>query len=544
MKKALSLILAAIMVLSLVACGGKNDTANTGKTNDTNKTETQKPESGKAQQSTDSGKKDEAVAEGAKLKERVVIGHGSLISRYDPQSNNTSVNQHIYELTHNTLIGKNFETGGFDPELAESWEVDGLTYTFKLRQGVTFFEGQKFTAKDVKFTYERAAGTSYQKPKVQDIESMEIVDDYTLKITLSTPNYDFLDLLSSPNMSILCSETCKAFDLETQAEDNGTSNGTGTFHGTEFVPGEYILLTRNENYWGELPPTKEIKYVKYSEASARVIALQTGEIDFCLDIPAIEVPHVESAENCDMLVLPSAKLVYLALNVNGTNPALQDQRVRQALNYATDTASLIAVLTEGYASEAHGTIPPTDPWYYDGVQAYEYNPEKAKELLTEAGYGNGLDVSLSYNKSIYPGLFELLQGLWAQCGINLTLNTDDATVLSDQTAAGTYDITVAQMSHSGTAANTFRSLWYTGSGSNRTLTADPELDAIIDSISACTDEASAREKVAEFSQWVTDHGGIIPLYIDALLYGANKNATGYVFQASGRHDWKYVAVAE
>lgn len=526
LKKVLALILAIVMIVSLVACGG-----NKNADNDTGNNE---PSQGETNNGADTE---------VKYKERVVIANASLLAKLDPQSNNTSVNQHIYELTHNTLVGCDYSTGELVPELATSWELDGLTYTFHLRDDVTFYEGQKFTAEDVKFTYERAATTSSQKPKVKDIESIEVVDDYTLKITLANPNAEFLDLMCSPNMSILCSQTVGEFNSDAATTDESAKNGTGAYYLTEWVPGDYALVTRNDNYWGELPVTKEIKYVKYGEASARVIALQTGEVDICLDVPAIEVPHIEEADNCELLKIPSTKLVYIGLNVNGVNKALTDPKVRLALNYATNTEDIILAQTEGNANPAHGCIPQTQWGYSDTVKTPSYDIEKAKSLLADAGYANGLDITLYYDGSVYPGLYEILQAQWAAIGVNLILGTDDKTILDDHTSTGTHEATVAQASFS-VLDGGLRNLWYSGSGSNRTMMADPVLDAMLDDAVKEMDAAKRLPMYEAISQYLTDTGAQIPLYVDTLLYGVNSNADGYVFYACGRHDFKNVAVIE
>lgn len=517
-RKAMSLCLALIMALALVACGN-NSVNNNGSTNQNNGN------------TSDGGE----IA----YKDRVVIANSATLLKLDPQSNNTGVNGQIYEMTHNTLVTADYSTNELQGELAYEWEQpDDVTYIFHLEEGVTFQNGEPFTAADVIYTFERAAGTSYQFSKVQDIASMEAEDDYTLKITLSKPNAEFLDNLTSPNMSILCEAA-----IEEDGDDWGAAVGTGAYTLTEWVPDDYTLLTRNDNYWGDLPPTKEIMYRKMSEASARVIALQTGEVDVCLDVPAVEASHVADDANCRLIQMPSTKLVYIALNTSGFNDALTDKNVRLALNYATNVDDIIIGTKEGFAEYANGVIPQGVWGYSDSVSAYSYDLEKAKELLAEAGYADGLDISFSYEEAIYPGLYEMLQAQWALAGVNLILNTNDSATVEEQLVDGSYDITVAQWSFSGIDYS-LRSLWYSNSGSNRTLTADSTLDAMLDAAVGEMDRTKREAAYAEISQYMTDTAAMIPMYVDTLLYGEGAGVSGVVYNGNARHIFTYITAEQ
>ncbi len=519
-KKAISLSLALLILLSSVACGNPSSKGTSAES-------TSNTPAAPAESTAPSTKE-------VTYKDRVVIANSATLAKLDPHSNNTEVNGQLYELTHNTLVTCDYNKNEIIGELAYEWEQpDNLTYIFKLREGITFHNGDPFTAEDVIYSLNRAAGSSYQMPKLKDIASMEAVDDYTLKITLSQANADFLINLCTPNLSIVCQSAIEADDKK------GVSVGTGAYVMTEWVPDDYTLVTRNDNFWGELPITKEIVYRKYAEESARVIALQTGEVDICMDVPYIEASHVSDSKGCSLLQIPSTMLIYVALNASGFNSDLANAKVRQALNYATDTDSLILAMTEGYAQPAHGIIP-TNVWGYSSdVSAYSYDVEKAKALLTEAGYPNGLDVSFTYNKSIYPGLYELLQAQWAQAGINLTLNTDDGTVRSQQLKEKNYDMTVANWSFAATGTD-LSGMWSSTSGSNRTLTKDPKLDAMLDKALMELDETKREAMYAELSQYVTDNAAVIPMYIKTLMYGVGDTVDGYTFYGNSRHEFTYV----
>ena len=527
LKRALSLTLALLMVLALVACGG--DKPSSTSSSPSNSSTSSAPSASSTSTPTD-----------VKYKERIVIVNSMVMTEEDPPKTNTAMNSHIYYMRHNTLIGRNKVTSEFYPELAYEWNIsdDGLVYTFKLRNDVKFHNGADFTAEDVIYSLEHAAQSSYQAAKLADIEKVDAVDEYTLKITLSAINSEFLSHLAAGYLSIICKE---AVDAD---PDHGYKIGTGPYIQTEWVPDDHVTLTRNENYWGEMPKTKVIEYRKVSEAAARVIGLQTGEYDICLAVSASDVPHVEADEDCTMVTLPGINLHYLGINtISETNPALQDVRVRQALNYATNHEDLVIAMTEGYGDVPHGVIPQGAYGYSDKVNAPTYDIEKAKALLAEAGYPNGITLSLTTNAANWPGVFELLQAMWAPAGINLTLDTDDATIRLEHLRAKTYDLLSTNMTF--TETNTvLYNIWGSTSGSNRSLIKDPYIDDMLTKALRQTDEAKVLEIYAELSQYLVNTNGIIPLYIAPVLYGVNKNLEGGELGYAASVDLSYAYVVE
>lgn len=508
-KKVLSLLLALVMALSLVACGEKEP---------------------------DDKQPDAEV----KYKECFVIGNGSTLSETDPMNNNSTQNRQIYEMTHNTLVNYNLNTGEISAGLAKDWDVsdDGLVYTFYLEEGVTFHNGEPCTAEDVVFSFNRARESATLKASLKAIESVEAVDEHTVKMTLSVNNVEFLIALTN-NSVVVLSEAALAADPE-----KGGMIGTGPFMMTEWIPKDYVLLTRYEDYFGELPKSKQIKFRSIPEGSARVIALQNGEIDLCLELPAAEAAHVSDTAGCKLLQMPSTKMVYAAMNISGYNQDVLDVRVRQALNYATNPADIITVMTEGYGQPCNGVIAPALWGYSDSVKAYTYDVEKAKQLLAEAGYNesNPLEISFSYSAKSFPGMFEVLQAQWAKAGVNLTLSADTSAVYKPQLTDLTYDI--YQTNCLCTSIGDINVFWHSTSASNRTRTADPELDKMLEEALTITDKEERLAKYAVISQHLTDNASMIPLYIETLLIGMGDSVDGLELYGNGRHVFSYAYAVE
>ena len=507
MKKAISLLLALIMVLSLVACGEKpNDTPD-----------------------------NEPV-----IKDRLVIANGNMLSILDTHNNNDLWCGHTYSLVHSALVNMDFQTNTLEPELAKSWSLDGLTYTFELRDDVTFHNGEKFTADDVIYTFNRGMGFSFKQTKLKYIESMEKVNDYTLKITLNSPAAEFLQSLD--NMWIL---NQKAIEADEQA---GPMVGTGpyVFSMANFKPDESVVVTRNENYWGELPKSKEIEYRKITEASARVIALQTGEVDICLEVPAIEAPNIADYAGVELVQQPSSKLLYMAMNMGEKGPEFfKDERVRKALNYATNTEDIIIAMTEGYASPAQGCIAPSMFGFDPNVATYEYDLEKAKSLLKEAGYdeNNKLRIEFIYKAGVMAGFYEILQAQWALANVDLVLVSDDSTKTVEILNGKAYHLYQTQWNWS-TTANSLDSLWNSSAGNNRTLTNNAELDAMLADLCSEMDEAKRAEKIGAMGDWLSNYGAMIPLYIDTLLTGVGSTVEGLVLNSNQSHVFTYAYAYE
>jgi len=514
MKKVISLLLALIMVLSLVACGGK----------------------------TDDGGKDPSGD--PVIQDRLVIANGNMLSILDPQNNNDLWCGHTYSMTHDKLVEFDYQNNKLVPELATEWsfDADSLTYTFKLRDDVTFHNGEKFTAQDVIYTYERGMGFSFQQTRLKYIDKMEADGDYTLKITLNSPAAEFLEGLASPNLGILNKKA-----IEADAEKGGmVGTGPFVFKFENFKPDESVVLTRNDSYWGEAPKSKEIEYRKIAEAGARVIGLQTGEIDICLEVPAVEAPNIADYEGVELIQQPSSKLLYMAMNMGEKGPDFfKDERVRKALNYATNTEDIIIAMTEGYASPAQGCIAPTMFGHDPNVATYEYDLEKAKALLKEAGYdeNNKLQIGLIYKAGVMAGFYEILQAQWALANVDLVLKSEDSTTTVELLAGKAYHIYQTQWNWSTTCAG-LDNLWNSTAGNNRSLTNDPELDKMLADVCSEMDNDKRAEKIGKIGDYLSAYGAMIPLYIDTLLTGVGSNVDGLVLNFNQVHEFAYAYVTE
>ncbi|NNU78860.1 ABC transporter substrate-binding protein [Halovulum dunhuangense] len=280
--------------------------------------------------------------------------------------------------------------GSIHPGLAESWEIadDGLSYTFTLRPGVLFHDGATFTADDVAFTFERILAdesTNAQKALYSAIDSVNVIDDRTVEITLERPNGALLFNLAWGDAVII--DPSDVETLQTKPV------GTGPFMFSDWVQGDRVELVRNPDYWGEPAPLERATFKFISDPTAAFAAMMAGDIDAFPVYPAPEnLAQFESDPRFRVLVGSTEGETILSMN-NGVEP-FNDIRVRQAVAHAIDRQAVIDGAMFGYGTPIGTHFAPHHPAYVDLTGLSAHDPERAKELLAEAGYPDGFTTTL------------------------------------------------------------------------------------------------------------------------------------------------------
>jgi peptide/nickel transport system substrate-binding protein len=271
--------------------------------------------------------------------------------------------------------------GSIVPALAESWEIsgDGLTYIFNLHDGVTFHDGTAMTADDVVFSLDRARAedsTNAQKPLFAGIETVEAVNDTTVRVTLTDPDGAFLFKMAWGDAVIVAPES---------AETNATNPvGTGPFRFREWVEGDRVELVRNQDYWGEPVALEEATFRFISDPNAAFAAMMSGDVDAYPNFPAPEtLAQFEADPRFQVVVGSTEGETILAMN-NAGEP-LNDVRVREAIAHAINRQDIIDGAMFGYGTPIGTHFAPHNPDYVDLTGLSAYDPERARELLAEAG---------------------------------------------------------------------------------------------------------------------------------------------------------------
>ena len=358
----------------------------------------------------------------------------------DPVTNDGNVNIWIFMNIYDQLVRVTADGADLEPALAESWEIseDGITYTFHLRQGVTFSDGTPLNASDVVWSFTRAANdpnqtwtftlTALQRDANGQVQGITAPDDNTVVITLAQPWAPFLADVAMFNLSVVS----EAF--ASGKEDRLTSEcmGTGPFQLAEWKKGEYISLTKNPTYWEEgLPYLDEVRANVVPDDNARILQLQGGEIDAMYNVPSSRVPELKQDANLKVVEFPSTYILFVTLN--NRNPPFDDVNARLALNHATDRKTLIDVVLFGAGTEATTFMPRGALYWNDQLPGFPYDVEKAKQLLSRSKTPDGFTTKFMFQGGDAEAaqLGAVLKDLWSQIGVNLELEPVEQGVYSD-----------------------------------------------------------------------------------------------------------------
>jgi peptide/nickel transport system substrate-binding protein len=344
------------------------------------------------------------------------------------------VNLQIYD----TLIAQKPGTTELVPSLAESWESDsaGTAWTFHLRQGVKFHDGTPFNADAVCANFERwfnfegsfqnASATYYWQygfgggfakpeegslgPKDSLYKSCDVVDDSTVTINLNRPSATILQALTLGPLSIQSPTAMEKYGAnEGEVDADGIFHPTGTY-GTEhptgtgpfkfesWTPEDRLVLVRNDDYWGEKAKLDKLIFRPIADNAARLQALQTGEINGYDLVEPQDIPTIEQDESLQILDRPAFNVGYVGFNIS--TPPLDDIEVRKAIAYGLDRQSVVDNFYGGRGKVATQFIPPGLEGYADDVTQYEYDPEKAKQILTDAGYELPVEIEFWYPSDV------------------------------------------------------------------------------------------------------------------------------------------------
>lgn len=433
------------------------------------------------------------------------------------------VMQQIYEgLVKSSATGDSIE-----PCLASDWEIseDGLTYTFNLVPGVTFSDGTPVTGEDWEWSLIRARDTETSAYAfiAEAIDTVEATDEQVV-ITLKYPWAPFLADLCNFNMVV----GCKAYYDEVGPEGyNQKPIGTGPYMVKEWIKDEVIALQANPTYRVEgMPKTEFVNFNVVSDDNTRLMQLQAGQADILNDLPLSMAPVAEADPNLEFYMFDSTQQRYVIINT--TLAPFDNVEVRRAFEYAINKQELADVIAGEYGKPVASIVSETQgKWWNDEMVPFDYDPAKAKEMLAEAGYPDGVDFTLSIRSGseVYEQMAILIQASAKDAGFNIEIEKLESAALSEKYQSLSHQMTILQwlddiVDPSGVTGWSVDydqcDGWYTGLN-------DVELDELNTAASKELDEAKRIEMYHEIQQRVRDNANIIPAFSNGFAYATTAN---------------------
>lgn len=516
MKKRLLRILAAVLamtsILALAACGGNGDEG--------------------SGDGTSTGYKD-----------TLIWAQGADVTSLDPHQGKETPAVEVTCQIFDTLVIVDPETNEIKPQIAESWEqVDELTYVFKIRQGIKFHDGSDLTAEDVKFSLDRAINSAAVSYIVNFIDTVTVDDEYTVTVKTKAPYAPTLRNLAIPFAAIVPKAVVEA----DEAAFILNPVGSGPYKFVEWRQGDSITLKAFDDYYAGKPATENLIMKVIPETSQRSIALETGEIDLAYDLAVNDLPKIKESSELTVYEVPSLNCWYISMNMN--KEPFNNPLVREALSYAIDRQTIIDTINAGSGEPADAIIAPGVFGYYStGVR--EYDPEKAKELLAEAGYPDGFKTSLWVNDNQSRiEMCQAIQNMFQQIGVECSIEVLEFGSYISRTTNGEHDMAYFGWTTSSADADyTYYSLEHStqqGAAGNRSFIADPEVDALIEEARTNSDEETRKELYKELAIKLDEINNNIPVFYNSINVGASQKVEGFVMDANGYHNLDTVKVAQ
>ena len=566
-KRALALVLTAAMVLGLTACGGSTTETTTSDAATTEDTTTE---------ATDDQTADEADATASAGEKILSVQVGPDPETIDPALNSAVDGGNMLLHSFECLLAVD-QNGQLAPGQAESWETseDGLTWTFHLRDGLKWSDGSDLTANDFVYSWKRVCDPmvaapyaetvlsmveGYDKAIEGDLDALQVAatDNNTLVVTLSAPCSYFGSLAAFATLSPVQQATVEA-NGDAWATKAETYISNGPFYVSDWVPGSYIMMTKNPYYWNaDAIKLDGIKWNLIEDSNAAYSAYQTGEVLMIKDVPTEEIPSLK--ENADFYVDPIIGTYYLSMNID--REPFNNADVRKALSLAIDRDYVANTLMQGTYSPAGNFMGPgwidTDGKQfkdnanggkeYIDTTNYEADLEEAKQLLADAGYPNGEGfptITYSTNDAGYHKVVaEYLQQAWAELGIDLQVDIVEWASFTPMRRNGDYDVARNGWVGDYSDPSNMLDLFYSTNGNNDGKFNNADYDAALELSRTTLDAAERSTALHNAEDVLMEEAGCIPVAYYNDFWLQSDKITGSWHSPYGYWYFMYADIAE
>jgi peptide/nickel transport system substrate-binding protein len=464
-----------------------------------------------------------ALAAPAHAKDLLVIDNVQEPSSLDPHLQWNPDSYSVYRNIYDNLVTRN-AAGEIVGQVATGWEaISDTEVVFTLRDDIRFHDGSALTADDVVFSVKRITDPAFKSPQLGQFSSIvaaEAMGPTRVKLTTSGA-YPVL-LAQLVKLSIVSKAHTEAVGNEAL---NLTPMGSGPYRFVEWRKGVKVVLEANADYWGGTPPFPRVEFLAVPDKATRIADLRTGKADLIVGLNPDDAMQLQGVAGVEIRSALTERVGYLLLDTQ--EGPLTDIRVRRAIAHALDRQLIADALLGGYAQVVNQFLSPAHFGYVEGLDWYEYDPEKARALLAEAGHAGGLEIELITAPPFDQRINQAIQQQLGDVGITLTISMSDmATFLQRRRAdpEGFGDTVFGRWS---CACQDADGVLHANlhSGSVWSKYANPEMDALLDAARSTLDPAKRLEAYTAVHAMVRDQVPLVPFYQDAAIYAANAKLT-------------------
>jgi peptide/nickel transport system substrate-binding protein len=474
------------------------------------------------------------------MHDTLIIGIDEDVKTFDPVYQKMMLEGAVMALVQEPLTFYDQEQK-LIPRLALSWETpdDCKTWIFHLRHNVKFHDGTPFNAEAVKFHFDRHLDpeTASQKTeRLKDIDWVEVRDEYTVVFHFKQPNCLFPESIRDPYGQIVSPAAVRKWGNDGYGRH---PVGTGPYIVEEIIPDVSIKMRKNHDYWNaDAYPIERIEFRPVRENTTRLILLEQG----VLDMAEIYWAHVDTARHIpdiDVQSIPTLSIRYIGFNVK--KPPFDNVLVRRAANYAVDKEAIAKYVLFDTVEAAKSPLPPVLPVHNSDVNPYKYDPEKAKELLREAGYPDGFDCDLwTMESGTYRAVAEAVVEYLRQVNIRARMITYDSAVYWDKfdefltpegeefpTKEGCYDVYIGGWTGGESPYSTLYPLFIGKSYHNSSFYDSPEVNELLNSLKTMTDPAERDVIYRKLQEIIVDDAPWIFAYHGQITFGMRPRVQGF-----------------
>lgn len=517
MKKHWLLLLTLIGVLILSACSG-GSTIPEGEQNSTSNSD--------------------SSAEGGESE--IVYASTSDAVGLSPIMTNDSVSSNVMTQIYENLFERNPETMELEPKLAESYEnPDELTWVIKLKEGIQFQDGTPFNAEAVKYTFDKLRDPATGAPRaslLEPVDTVTVIDDTTVEIKTKYPYGPLLAALSHSNAAIVSPEADQNQDLMQQPV------GTGPFKFVSWEQGNQIVLENNEDYWDGEVALDKVTFKIVPEISTAISMLQTGEVSFLDALPPEQVSRIESIENVEVSKQEGTPVYYLTFN--HSQERNQNPDFRKAIISAIDRDAFVEQLN-GLGVRSDSILGPKVFGYDEAADnaGTAYDPELAKQLVEENGFGDEPIKLLAANRDNFVLMAEIVQSQLTEAGFNVEIEMMEWATFLDTARAGQYDLTFLSWSNvtSDGSEMLYPNFHSDNVGaSNRAQYSDPEFDKLVEASRTTVDQAEREQYLNEANMYMLDNDVAVVMYHGLVTSATDESIKGLQIDPNGQWSLKDV----